>query len=234
MNEYKIYCDESCHLEHDKSDVMALGYIKVNSNQIEYLKLEISRLKKEYKTFSEIKWSNVSHSRLPLYYSLIDLFFISDMTFRGILVRYKSRLNHVIYNKSDHNIYYNKLLFYLLKSNSNLQTDHIEFYIDVKDTRGKERLMELESVLNSYYKGKSPFKHFQNIHSNESIFMQIADLFVGAITYKSRDMQNKANSSKTKLEIINYIESKSGYTLNEGTEPWEPKFNIFRHSPRIE
>ena len=25
MTEYNLYCDESCHLEHDDSDVMVLG-----------------------------------------------------------------------------------------------------------------------------------------------------------------------------------------------------------------
>ena len=31
---------------------------------------------------------------------------------------------------------------------------------------------------------------------------------------------------------INYIEMKSGYVLDEGTEPGEIKFNIFDHQPR--
>jgi hypothetical protein len=38
--------------------------------------------------------------------------------------------------------------------------------------------------------------------------------------------------SPVKLEIIEYLESKSGYELNKGTEPWETKFNIFDFQPR--
>lgn len=38
--------------------------------------------------------------------------------------------------------------------------------------------------------------------------------------------------SLAKKELINYIEMKSGYVLDEGTEPGEIKFNIFDHQPR--
>lgn len=84
---------------------------------------------------------------------------------------------------------------------------------------------------NKFY-GQSPFVHFQHIRSHESQFIQLTDLFIGAIAYKSRSMDKEPNASPAKIEIINYLEAKSGYTLNEGTEPSEHKFNIFNHQPR--
>lgn len=42
----------------------------------------------------------------------------------------------------------------------------------------------------------------------------------------------KKDGSLAKKELINYIEMKSGYVLDEGTEPGEIKFNIFDHQPR--
>ena len=42
----------------------------------------------------------------------------------------------------------------------------------------------------------------------------------------------KKDGSPAKKELVNYIEMKSGYVLDEGTEPGEVKFNIFDHQPR--
>jgi hypothetical protein len=45
-------------------------------------------------------------------------------------------------------------------------------------------------------------------------------------------MEAKPNASEAKIKLIEYLEQKSGYVLNEGTEPSESKFNIFNHQPR--
>lgn len=48
----------------------------------------------------------------------------------------------------------------------------------------------------------------------------------------SAGLHLKKDGSLAKKELINYIEMKSGYVLDEGTEPGEIKFNIFDHQPR--
>ena len=35
-----------------------------------------------------------------------------------------------------------------------------------------------------------------------------------------------------RLEFIEYLEEASGFSLDEGTVPWETKFNIFDHQPK--
>ena len=35
--DYKIFCDESNHLESDKSDIMVIGGISCDSSQVEYM-----------------------------------------------------------------------------------------------------------------------------------------------------------------------------------------------------
>lgn len=62
--------------------------------------------------------------------------------------------------------------------------------------------------------------------------LQLTDLFIGAITFKARGLEKEANANKAKVELVQYIETKSGYSLDEGTEPWENKFNIFDHQPK--
>ena len=77
------------------------------------------------------------------------------------------------------------------------------------------------------YKRESPFNFFQHIRSDENEFLQLADFFIGAITYKSRKLHKDIGSSKVKKEIIAYLEKRSGYALHDGTPPFEEKFNIF-------
>jgi hypothetical protein len=55
---------------------------------------------------------------------------------------------------------------------------------------------------------------------------------IGAVCYKARGMETKPDASEAKIKLIEYLEQKSGYVLNEGTEPSESKFNIFNHQPR--
>lgn len=68
---------------------------------------------------------------------------------------------------------------------------------------------------------------FQHIHSNENEFLQLTDLFIGAICYKSRNKHSEIGASPTKNEVVKYLEKCSKYSLDDGTEPWETKFNIY-------
>jgi hypothetical protein len=229
---FNLFIDESCHLEKDGFPVMCIGYTKIDANLYEINKDAIKLLKLKHKTPTEIKWINVSNSRLSLYKELIDYFFANPIDFRCILVKYKSKLDHTQFNQGSHDNFYYKLIYHLLKSAINPPDTQYKVYLDVKDTRGKERLDKITSILDNTYNNNSPFIHFQHIHSNYNVFLQLTDILIGAITYKNRNQHLSLNANPAKVELINYIEYKSGYLLNEGTEPWESKFNIFDHQPK--
>lgn len=232
---YNLYIDESCHLENDKKPVMCIGFTKVLTENYTQIKADIKQLKLQYKNPTEIKWNTVSLSRMPLYKALIDYFFSSDIDFRCVLIKYKDKLGHQKFNSVSHDAFYYKMVYFLLKSATNPPANEYKVYLDIKDTRGKEKLQTINEVLNNEYsntKTKSPFIYFQHIHTHENILLQLTDLFIGAITYKSQNHHLKENANKAKIEIINYLEAKSGYFLEEGTEPWETKFNIFDHQPK--
>lgn len=225
---FNIYIDESCHLENDGFPVMCIGYTKIEYNKYLFLKSAIKNIKLKHKAPTEIKWSKLSASRLPLYKDLIDFFFSNEIYFRCVLLKNKWNLDHKNYNSGDHNEFYYKMIYLLLNNQYINPTDeNYRVLIDIKDTRGRDRLRELEKCLSGKNKGKSPFIYFQNIRSHENELLQITDVFIGAITYKSRKEHKKPNASITKCNIIEYIEEKTGYSLDEGTIPWEPKFNIF-------
>lgn len=230
--EYNIYIDESCHLENDKQPLMCIGYTKIASENYIVYKEAIKSLKLKHKSPTEIKWNKLSYSRIELYKDLINFFFNNEIQFRAILAKNKSQLDHSKYNKGDHNSFYYTLVFLLLRNPwvNYIETPH-KVILDIKDTRGKERLNKLDTRLNVEYRDKynrdSPFNFFQHIRSDENEFLQLADFFIGAITYKARKLHEKENASKVKTEIVKYIEKMSGYTIDDGTPPFEEKFNIF-------
>lgn len=223
---YNIFVDESCHLEHDRIPVMCIGYVKVPVLAYEELKEKLAALKAAHHTLSELKWNKFSASRLPLYKALVDFFFANPLQFRCVLVKYKNRLRHEDFNRGSHDNFYYKLTYFLL--NPNPPGSEYRVFLDIKDTRGKQKLLKIEEVFENRHRGASPFLHFQHLRSTDNLFFQLADLFIGAVTYKARRLQ----SNPYKLEFIKYLELKSGFSLDESTPPWETKFNIFDHQPR--
>lgn len=228
---YNIYIDESCYLANDKIPVMCIGYTKIPAASYQNIKEQLKRLKLQHKSPTEIKWSKLSLSRIALYKAIIDFFISSDIEFRCVLIKNKKNLDNKKYNDSNHETFYNKVVYYLLNNDyTNSVNDSFKVVLDIKNTRGKERLAELDSYLKLKYKkqGKdTPFKYFQHIRSHENELLQLTDLLIGAITYKSRNDIDKTQASPVKLELIEYIEKQIGYTLDKGTVPWEQKFNIF-------
>ena len=225
---YNLYIDESCHLEHDNQPIMCIGYTKIEYDQYPIIKNAVKGIKQRHKSVTEIKWSKVSMSRMTLYKELIDYFYSSDISFRCVLVKNKENLDHEKFNRGDHNAFYYKFIYLLLNNKYvNPIDEKYRVILDIKDTRGRERLRELDTCLNNKNKGDSPFVYFQNIRSDENELLQLTDLLIGAITFKTRKEHLKSNASKAKCEIVAYLEQKTGYSLDDGTIPWEHKFNIF-------
>ena len=227
---YDLFVDESCHLEHDKISVMCIGYIKVPRLAYDKLKQKFRNVKDKHEIKNEIKWSKYSKVRLPLYKDLVDFFFDNPLEFRCVLVKYKERLNHKDFNRGSHDNFYYKMTYYLLRPNP----PKVEYrvFMDIKDTRGREKLNKIEEVFQNYHKGESPFVKFQHLRSHDNDFFQLTDLFIGAIADKNRLLKGEIPENPSKLEFIEYLEKKSGFTLDEGTTPWETKFNIFDHQPK--
>ena len=221
-----IYCDESCHLEHDNMPVMVLGAISCKKKHRRKVFKDIEEIKIKYNIGkkSEIKWSRISMSKIDFYKEIIDYFFNDEeLSFRGLVVKNKNLLNHEQYNQT-HDEWYYKMYFKLLERIINNSMKN-EIYLDIKDTRGSNRRYKLQEVLSSsiYDFNKDIVHNIQAIDSRESPILQIVDLFIGALGYINRGLE----TSEAKLEIIRYIKEKTGYSLIKSTLPAENKFNIF-------
>ncbi len=224
MIEYKIFCDESCHLQNDGWDIMSLGAIKLPSDEYEKIKDNIKEIKLKHKNPFEIKWTKLSYSRMPLYKELIDYFIDSSMTYRVVTIINKQDLNHDMFNQT-HSEFYYKTYYLVLKKIMN-EYDSYKVYMDLKDTRGKEALTNLKDVFKNSYELPIPF--MQHIRADESQLLQLTDLFTGAVSYKMRGL----DGSKIKLEIIDYIERRLGIRLNTTSSFSNEKFNKFIQDPK--
>ncbi|WP_339727788.1 DUF3800 domain-containing protein [Maribacter stanieri] len=214
---FNLYCDESCHLENDNFPFMLISYISVPYNQKDLHKEKIDSLKKKHNFYQEIKWSKVSKSKTGFYLDLIDYFFASDLSFRAVVVdktKFKSSGSRDEYDDFYYKMYY-QLIYHKLDLESNYN-----IYLDIKDTLSASKVNRLKDILQYKY---SSLKNVQNIRSHESIFMQLDDLIMGALSYHLRGM----NKVIAKNKIIQRIDSATSHSLNNSTPKNIDKFNLF-------
>lgn len=232
--EYNIYCDESCHLEHDNSPVMVLGAVSCPKEKKAQIYNDIRNIKSKYNlsTYLEIKWTKVSKSKIDFYNEIINYFWSnSDISYRGLVVKDKSRLNHGKYNAGDHNLWYYKMYFLMLNEIIRPENKY-NILVDIKDTKGGKRLSTLHKVLcNNIYDFKCDVvKNVVQIDSKDSELLQLADLINGAICYYNRGLYGMKKSNVGKNTIVDLLQAR--YQLNTKTKLNEQKFNLFIWTPR--
>lgn len=225
-----VYCDETCHLEHDGHKAMALGAIWCPKDKIKEINYQIQEIKLKYNIpkKSEVKWTKISPCNLNLYLDLVDYFFDNDnLHFRTLIVPDKSKLDHEKYNQT-HDQWYHKMYFDLLKIIFHKSSSYY-VYIDIKDTHSGENIKKLQEVCshNAYDINNQIIKHIQPIRSDEVQLMQIVDIFTGAMGYRYNNMDCNKSISSAKVEVVNRIIQRSGSNLLKNSLPSDQKFNIF-------
>jgi hypothetical protein len=220
---YNVYCDESCHLENDDSNVMVLGAIWCPRDKAREIAEGIREIKRRFKLppYFEVKWTKVSPAKLDFYLSLIDYFFQKeDLNFRAVVIPDKSKLCHEFYNQ-DHDLWYYKMYYVMLKEILDPLAIYC-IYLDIKDTRSADKVHGLENVLRNLY-FQSTIEHIQNVRSEEIEQIQLADLILGGISYANR----KLKSSEAKLSLVKIIEQHRKKSLILNSKRWAKKFNLF-------
>lgn len=231
-NIYNIYCDESCHLEHDKIPVMLLGAVWCLQNERKNISKEIRQIKTKHNAKGELKWTKVSKSKLKFYQDLLDYFFAKEgLNFRCLLVDQKEKLDHSYFNQGSHDSFYYKMYYQLLLNVVCKLESQFNVYLDIKDTRGSRRIRELRKILHSKLHDlqESTVRQIQLVHSHESELIQLADFLIGAIAYSKRTDIPKKNSAKK--AISERVKNLTGIDLCSSTPPWEEKFNLFIFTP---
>lgn len=99
-------------------------------------------------------------------------------------------------------------------------TNHYNVYLDIKDTLSAIKVRRLKEILNVKF---GVFRNVQNIRSEESIFMQLADFLMGAISYNANVYQKQ---NKAKVMILNKI-SNHANLQNLAETNYSEKLNLF-------
>lgn len=87
--EFNVYCDESCHLEHDRFKAMSLGAVWCPKSKVREISKRLVEIKARHGVGmgAEVKWTKVSPCNYDLYVDIIDYFFDDDdLHFRGLVV----------------------------------------------------------------------------------------------------------------------------------------------------
>jgi hypothetical protein len=223
---FNVYCDESCHLEHDRQSVMVLGAVWCPLEKSREIAVRMREIKTSHGLSPkfESKWIKVSQGQQAFYLDLLDYFFDNDdLHFRALVVQDKSRLQHELYEQT-HDIWYYKMYFDMLKVILDPQRCY-RIYLDIKDTRSAAKINKFHDVLcnNIYDFQRQIIERVQTVRSHEVEILQLTDLLIGAVSYVNRGLYG--NSAK--VALVERMRERSGYSLTKTTLLREDKVNLF-------
>jgi hypothetical protein len=224
---YNVYCDESCHLEHDGQKVMVQGALWCPVEKTREIAMRLREKKAAFglKAGFEIKWTKVSPAKLGFYTDIVDYFFDDDHLLFRALIAEKTHLNHGTFPGQDHDQWYYKMLFTLLSPILNPEAQY-NIYLDLKDTQSSTKASKLREVLcNARYDfDRHLINRIQPVRSDEVEQLQLCDLLIGAVCHINREL----TGSTAKTALIERIKKRSNYSLIRSTLLREKKFNVFR------
>jgi len=152
------------------------------------------------------------------YKELLEYFFDTDIRFRAVVVD-KTRIKNDKFAQ-DFDTFYYKMYYQLLIHRKNSEYSY-NVYLDIKDTLSSTKVNKLKDILNTKY---GVFRNVQNIHSKESLMIQLTDFLMGAISY---ELNNDEKRVIAKQHIIDRIKQHSKQTLSSSTNYTEKKLNLF-------
>jgi hypothetical protein len=223
---FNIYCDESCHLEHDHQKAMVLGGLWCPLDKAHEMAVQVRAIKVRHglKPDFEIKWTKVSPAKKAFYLETMDYFFEDDdLHFRALVVPDKTKLRHEDHGQT-HDLWYYKMYFQLLSVIIRPE-DRYRIYLDVKDTRGAEKIRKLHEVLsnNLHDFSQKIVERIQLVESHQVELLQLADLLIGAVSYANRGLAGNTG----KEALVERMRSQSHYALTGTTSLQENKVNLF-------
>jgi hypothetical protein len=220
-----LYCDESRHLPHDREPFLLLGLLACPAERAHALNQELSALWKTHgqPPHFEAKWTKVSPGKLDFYRAVLEWFIAAeDVTFRCLALPDKQRLYAALPEDSRDFLYY-RLYYHFLRGALEPENRYRAF-LDLKDTRGREKIAELQKRLAADADDATALKSLQHIRSHEVRLLQVTDLLLGAIGFARRPAAEKESTAKRAL--VRFLEEKLGQPLTADSPPGAPKANI--------
>ena len=207
-----LYCDESRHLPHDREPCMLLGLVACPAERVAVYHEELKALRRDHgvSPHLEVKWTKVSPGQQDFYLALVDWFLgKDDLQFRGLVLPDKQNTLGRLPEMSREFCYY-RLYYQLLRGQIEPENRYRAF-LDIKDTRGQEKLTELKKLLQTNAADAEAVADMQHVRSHEVGLLQLTDLLLGAAGF-ARHMST-AQSSPAKRALISRLEERLGYPL---------------------
>ena len=222
---FHLYCDESRHLPKDRETVMLMGALACPADAVAECHLGLKALCTAHglSAHFEIKWTKVSPAKLDFYRAVLDWFLASDaLSFRCLVLPDKARTMQRLPDTSRDHLYYG--LYYQLLRQQLEPENRYRAFLDMKDTRGREKLSELTKLLRTDADEFSQLQQMQHVRSHEIGLLQITDFLLGAVGY-ARSIAPE-QGSPAKLELIRHLEDKLGQQLTADSPPGSSKVRI--------
>ena len=217
-----LYCDESRHLPYDREPCLLMGLLSAPAELARDFNRELSNLWKTHglPQHFEAKWTKVSNGKIDFYRALIEWFFAQEpLAFRATVLPDKQTLYAALPEDSRDHLYY-RLYYQLLRSAVEPENRYRAF-LDLKDTRGREKISQLKEILTADADDASAIQSLQHIHSHEVRLAQLNDLLLGAVGFARRPRTE--SDSPAKLALVKLIGEKAGFPLAEDSPPGSQK-----------
>lgn len=224
-----VYSDESCHLG-QANEFMVVGAIWCERSEVRNFtdRVKLLRVKHGISTLWETKWTKISGAKKNYYLDFVRAFFDEEgVNFRAVVIPTKE-LKHEQYRQTEDEFYY-KMQYMMLKNIVAKKSSHerkdFKIFLDYKDSWSDVHSKRLAEFLQNTKVFVGDTFYCQPVRSNESIMIQAADLFTGAVASANNNPQIRMQA---KREVIDLIEELSNQKLTGKTPYGVDKFNLFR------
>ncbi len=232
---YNIYCDESRY-SNPFEQYFLIGAVILPRGDKSLIEKRLKAVKRKFGFMPELKWNNVTEAKLPYLNELLQVFFTSDIDFRAIVVD-KSQLNKSRSGQIPEISFY-KFYYLLLRGTLQSYTDYYVF-LDQREKQSKGSIGELWRFLDNSLiklhpadeKKDEPGKiaQIQEINSQESIFLQLLDVLMGAVGYYWNGFRGSPAKVKFVGNLTRWLEKPD---LKFSSQLYDKKWNQFVWNPK--
>lgn len=220
---FEVYCDESRQelfkTRPPGENYVLIGGIWIKAADREGHKEAIKAVRRRYGVAGEFKWNRVSPSRVDFYKALVNRFFDRDIRFRAIALR-ADELDVVRFHDADNELMFHKF-YYQLLHHWILDFNKYRVFVDTKTNRKRDRIFTLGECLRN--SNLTSDVSVQALPSHELDLIQLADVLIGAVSYKL----HRRSTSEAKLAVVAEMEKRLDREIGP-TPRSEEKFNVFR------
>ncbi|NUN93126.1 MAG: DUF3800 domain-containing protein, partial [Verrucomicrobiae bacterium] len=213
-----LYCDESRHLPYDREPFLLLGLLACPAARARELNQQLTALWKTHgqPQHFEAKWTKVSPAKVEFYRAALAWFIAAeDVTFRCVILPDKQRLYAKLSEENRDFLYY-RLYYQFLRGAIEPENRH-RVFLDLKDTRGREKIVELKRRLADDADDAKAVESLQHVHSHEIRLLQVTDLLLGAVGFARRPAADRESSAKRAL--VKFLEEELGHPLTADSPP---------------